>query len=378
MYIAVYSGNDNGALCHTFDLFEIIFQVGDCLLHHFGGLQYEGQNQLARAELIADLFHGGEEDVVERVNRRFVLRREITAVDDLIDIRFDSFLMPVQDLPVQALLGSHVLCRIGCASLLGRCDFFIKFDVSLQCVRTAVEDQVFGQILFFLGDIRVGGDMRGIDDRHIHASLNTVIEHDRVQHGSGVRREPKGQVAHSKRSHDARQVLLDEADAFDGLDRGIDEFFVAGGKRKGQRVVNQILRFKPVVIDCDIVNAPGNLELFLTRLCHAAFIDRQHDDSRVMLLGQFEHLVGLFASGFKMGGIDHTASRCSLECELKYVKLSRIDHKRHIHTHFKFLDDITHQLHFVRTLRDRTGNVEGMCAKFHLLTGDLQDRIVIL
>jgi hypothetical protein len=46
--------------------------MGDGLLHHFGGLEHEGQDQFARAEFVADLFHGGEEDGVEGVDGGFV------------------------------------------------------------------------------------------------------------------------------------------------------------------------------------------------------------------------------------------------------------------------------------------------------------------
>ena len=42
--------------------------MGDGLLHHFGGLQHEGQDQFARAEFVTDFLHGGEQDVVEGVD----------------------------------------------------------------------------------------------------------------------------------------------------------------------------------------------------------------------------------------------------------------------------------------------------------------------
>ncbi|MBV6467367.1 MAG: hypothetical protein PGMFKBFP_02721 [Anaerolineales bacterium] len=74
MHVAVDRCNHNLALADTFFLLQIIFQMRHGLLHHFGGLKHEGQNQFARAEFVADLFHGGEEDVVEGVDRYCVLR----------------------------------------------------------------------------------------------------------------------------------------------------------------------------------------------------------------------------------------------------------------------------------------------------------------
>ena len=71
MHIAVDGGDDDRAFGDAFHLLEIILKMGDGLLHHFGGLQHEGQDQFARAEFVADFFHGGEQDVVEGVDGGF-------------------------------------------------------------------------------------------------------------------------------------------------------------------------------------------------------------------------------------------------------------------------------------------------------------------
>ena len=65
MHIAIDSGNHHRALGDAFHLLEIILEMCDGFLHHLGGLQHEGQDQFARAELVPDLLHGGEQDGVE-------------------------------------------------------------------------------------------------------------------------------------------------------------------------------------------------------------------------------------------------------------------------------------------------------------------------
>ena len=97
---------------------------------------------------------------------------------------------------------------------------------------------------------------------------------------------PNDKIAHSQRSHHARQVLFDQADALDGLDGGVDELFVAGGEREGQGIIDQVLRFEAVVVYGNIVDALCDLELALARFGHAVFVDGQHDDGRVMGPGQ--------------------------------------------------------------------------------------------
>ena len=65
MYITIHGGNDDGAFRYPLHLLEIVFQVGHGLLHDFGRLQDERQDQLARAELIADFLHRREKDVIQ-------------------------------------------------------------------------------------------------------------------------------------------------------------------------------------------------------------------------------------------------------------------------------------------------------------------------
>ena len=87
----------------------------------------------------------------------------------------------------------------------------------------------------------------------------------RVQHGAGLRRKAKGKIAHAKRGHHARQILFDEANAFDGLNGGVGKFFVAGGEGEGQRVEDQVFGPQSVVVDGDVVDAFGDFEFSLAR-----------------------------------------------------------------------------------------------------------------
>src|SRR5271157_5842228 len=77
MYIAIHSCDHNCAFSNSFFLFQIIFEVSDGFLHHFGGLKHERQNQLACTELITDFFHGWEQYSIENINSGFVLSVEL-------------------------------------------------------------------------------------------------------------------------------------------------------------------------------------------------------------------------------------------------------------------------------------------------------------
>ncbi|MBV6467368.1 MAG: hypothetical protein PGMFKBFP_02722 [Anaerolineales bacterium] len=151
----------------------------------------------------------------------------------LINIRLDAILFAVDDLPVEALFGGHVGGGIGEGGFGARRDVFVVFDVALKRVGAAVEDEVFGEVFFFLRNVGVGSDVGGIHNRHVQASLHAVIEHDRVQHRAGMLGKAEGQVAHAERSHHARQVLFDEPNPFNGFDGGFDKLLVACGEGEG-------------------------------------------------------------------------------------------------------------------------------------------------
>ena len=50
--------------------FQKLLEVRDRLLHHLGRLQDERQDQLAASEAIADVLHGGQQNLVEHVDGR--------------------------------------------------------------------------------------------------------------------------------------------------------------------------------------------------------------------------------------------------------------------------------------------------------------------
>jgi hypothetical protein len=87
-------------------------------------------------------------------------------VDDLVNIRFHTILVTVQDAPVQALLRRHLGGWIGGSGSLGlRPQRLEVRNVTLQRVWAAVEDQIFSQLTLLIRDIGVRRDVRRVDDR---------------------------------------------------------------------------------------------------------------------------------------------------------------------------------------------------------------------
>ena len=139
VHVAEHRGQDDGALRVALDAVEELLELGDGALHDLGALQHEGQDQLAGAELVADLLHRRQQHVVERRDRADLLDR----ADDLV---LDAVLLAAQDVPVQRLLGLHAGGRVRGLGLLRRALGLEVLDEALERVLAAVEDEVVGEL----------------------------------------------------------------------------------------------------------------------------------------------------------------------------------------------------------------------------------------
>ncbi len=97
------------ALRVAFHALEVVLELGDRALHHLGRLEDERQDELAGAELVADLLHRRQQHLVQRRDRADLL-------DGLVDPVLDAVLLAAQDVPVERLLGLHVGGEVVCLS----------------------------------------------------------------------------------------------------------------------------------------------------------------------------------------------------------------------------------------------------------------------
>ena len=142
------------------------------LLHHFGGLQHERQNQLARAELVADFLHRREQHLVQHAHRLF-------AHAGRVERRFDAVLLAMHDHPVDLLIRRHRRRRIlllGAARSPRSAARVEMLDEPLQRVGPAIEHQIVGQRALVAGNLGVRLHVRRIHDRHVEPRLDAVVQ----------------------------------------------------------------------------------------------------------------------------------------------------------------------------------------------------------
>ncbi len=163
VHVAVDGGQHDLALGLPLGLLQVRLQPRDGLLHHLRALQHEGEDQLARAELVAHLLHRGQQHLVEHLEAAAPSASLAPTPSPLPIARSTSsstpVLLAVQDLPVQRLR-RRPSPRSDRRPAPPRRDRALEVgDEGRERVvlrRAAVEDQVVGQPARLLGDLEVG------------------------------------------------------------------------------------------------------------------------------------------------------------------------------------------------------------------------------
>ena len=101
-----------GALLALQELFDMRYSF----LHHLCRLEHEWQDQLARAEFVAHFLHRREQDGVQNPTAVSCWETAPVLAQDFINIGFHALFVTMEDPPVQALLGGHLLGWIGLSS----------------------------------------------------------------------------------------------------------------------------------------------------------------------------------------------------------------------------------------------------------------------
>ena len=196
VHVAEHGRQHDRALRVALELVEVVLELGDGLLHDLGALEHERQDQLAGAELVADLLHGRQQHVVER-------RDGADLLDAGVDLRLYALLLAPQDVPVQRLLGLHAGGRVGgLGRLLGLA--LEVGDEALERVLAAVEDEVVGELALVVGDLGVRRDVVRVDHREVEPGLHAVVQEDGVQDRAGRQADAEADVGDAERGLDAR------------------------------------------------------------------------------------------------------------------------------------------------------------------------------
>jgi hypothetical protein len=210
-----------------------------------------------------------------------------------------------------------------------RFERFAEVDEALGRVGTAVEQHVFDQH-FQLGlDLLVDLEHAGVDDAHVHAGGDGVIE-KRGVHGLAhlvVAAEAERDVRDAAAHLGVRQVGLDPARGVDEVDGVVVVLLHAGGDGEDVGIEDDVFGRKTDFVDEDAVGALADADLVFVGRGLALFVEGHHHHGRAV----FQHGGGVVAellfAFFERDGVDDALALQALEAGLDDLPLGGVDHE---------------------------------------------------
>ena len=153
-------------------------------------------------------------------------------------------------------------------------------EQSFGRIGAAVEDDVFAGLAQFGVDLGIDRKLAGVDDAHIHAGVDGVIEKHRMHRLAHrlVAAKREGQIGDAAGNMHERKALADFPRGFDEIDAVIIVLFDAGRDRENIRIEDDVFGRKADLLGQDLIGARADLDLALQRIGLALFVEGHDDD----------------------------------------------------------------------------------------------------
>jgi hypothetical protein len=179
-------------------------------------------------------------------------------------------------------------------------------------------------------DVVVDRELPGVDDAHVHAGLDGVIEEHRVHRLAHrlVAAERERQVRDAAGDMRMRQVLLDLARRLDEIDAVVVVLLDAGRDREDVGVEDDVFRREADLLGQQLVGAVQISTLRSLGVGLPLFVERHHDDGGAIARqpGLLEELILAFLHRDR---VDDRLALHALQARPRSPPISRVDHHRH-------------------------------------------------
>ena len=353
---------------------EVGLQVGDCLLHHARRLHDLRQEHLAGTEQVADDVHASHQGTLDDVQRLLRLLARflgvgLDVVGDAVHERMRQALLDRSLAPGEVLLLS--LRAAAVALELRR-----RFEQPVGRIRAAVEDHILAQLTQLRIDVVVERELPGVDDPHVHAGADGVVEEHRVHRLTHrlVAAEGERQVRDAARDVHQRHLLLDAPRRLDVGEPVAVVLLDARRDREDVGIEDDVLGREADLLCQELVGALADRDLAIGGVGLPLLVEgHDHDGGAVA-----QDLLGVLQKGplalLHADRVDDGLALHALEAGLDHAPLGAIDHERHARDVGLGRDEIEERRH--RPLRVEQAfvhvDVEDLRAVLHLRARNAQ------
>ena len=156
--------------------------------------------------------------------------------------------------------------------------FLGSLEQAVGGVGATVEDHVLDELAELGVDVVVERELAGIDDAHVHAGLDGVVEEHRVHRLAHplVAAEGEGEIGDAARDVHVRQLGLDAARGLDIGEAVIAVLLDAGGHGEDVGIEDDVFGRKADFLGEQLIGAPADLEFARRRLGLALLVEGHH------------------------------------------------------------------------------------------------------
>ncbi|MPL88384.1 hypothetical protein SDC9_34404 [bioreactor metagenome] len=321
-----------GATLRGLFLFHVGQQHRHRLLHHTGRFHHLRQEHLARAEKVADDVHARHQRPLDYIKRAGGGLTGLLGVglDEFGDAVHQCMFEPLRHRPLApGEVARLLLLRARALEALG--DGQKPLGRGAAGLRGAVQHHVLAGLAQLGVDLVIDRKLAGVDDAHVHAGLNRVIEEHRVHRLAHrlVAAEAEREVRHPARDMGVRQVLPDPARRLDEVDAVIVVFLDARRHREDVRVEDDVLGREAELVHEDAIGALADPGLALETVGLPLFVEGHHHHRGA--IGEAER--GMGAEGvlalLQADRVDDRLALHALQAGLDHLPFRAVDHHRH-------------------------------------------------
>ena len=156
-------------------------------------------------------------------------------------------------------------------------------------------------------DVIVDRQLSRVDDTHIHAVVDGVVQEHTMESLSQLIEAPKGktQVREATAHLGMGTLLTDDLSSLDKIDRVVVMFDHSCGDRQDIQVKNDVLRWE-ANLDQELVGSAADLDLFLSTCSLTRLIKCHHDDSSAVFENEPCLVKEVLLSLLERDGVDDT------------------------------------------------------------------------